>query len=155
MRKIIASMLAVGVLAACNDDPTGPDQTDCDPFLLSYAVATGDTVAAAQGLRYIDVKAGTGETMDIGDGVAVHYSLYRLSNGQPLQDTCVRRAPLGPILIGANVYVPGFERGLVGMRVGGVRRLIVPSALAYPAGSINQLAGVDLVWDVHMTQSGF
>lgn len=155
MRKFFASVLAIGAFTACNEDPIRPDPAACDPFLASYAVANGDTVAAAQGLRYIDIKAGSGEPTANGRGLAVHYSLYVRSNGQAVQTTCGTNIPFGPFVLGANTLVPGFERGVTGMRLGGVRRLIVPSALAYPAGSNSALAGVDLVWDVHLTQTDF
>jgi FKBP-type peptidyl-prolyl cis-trans isomerase len=155
MRKLIASALTLSALVGCNEEITGPDPAVCEPFMASYGVAVGDTVVAAQGLRYIDVKTGSGGAVANGSGVAVHYSLYQLSNGLALQSTCASQIPFGPFILGAGSVVPGFERGIVGMQLGGVRRLIVPSSLAYPAGSGGQLAGVNLVWDVQLTQTEF
>ena len=84
-----------------------------------------------------DVRVGTGAEAVNGSRISVHYAgwLYEPSGpdgkGQ-LFDTSVGRAPL-PVTVGAGNVIRGFDQGLAGMRVGGVRRLVIPPELAYGA----------------------
>jgi peptidylprolyl isomerase len=55
-----------------------------------------------------------------------------LTNGTLVDDTRARQAPV-QLTLGAGELITGFDEGLVGMRVGGRRRLIVPSDLAFGA----------------------
>lgn len=109
-----ASMLAV----ACggNDGGTGP--------------STGGT------LQVEDITVGTGATAVAGDTLTVHYT-GSLTNGSVFQ-TSVGLAPY-TFRLGVGGVIAGWDQGLVGMRVGGRRRLIIPPNLGYannpPPGS--------------------
>lgn len=94
----------------------------------------GDSTATPSGptsLQIEEITVGTGATAAVGDTVSVGYA------GSFLDGRVFDPGP-GPITfqIGAGRVIPGFEQGIVGMRVGGKRRITVPSALAYgSAGS--------------------
>jgi FKBP-type peptidyl-prolyl cis-trans isomerase FkpA len=79
-------------------------------------------------LQIEDITVGTGATAATGDNVSVGYS------GSFLDGRVFDPGP-GPIqfVIGAHSVILGFEQGIVGMRVGGRRRLTIPSDLAYGA----------------------
>jgi len=93
------------------------------------ACGGGDSTATPSGptsLQIEDLTVGTGATAAVGDTVSVGYI------GTFLDGRVFDPGP-GPITfqIGAGRVIPGFEQGIVGMRVGGKRRITVPSALAY------------------------
>jgi FKBP-type peptidyl-prolyl cis-trans isomerase len=74
------------------------------------------------------ILEGRGKTVELGDTVKVHYS-GKLSNGFQF-DTSKSREPL-KVKVGAGQVIEGWERGLVGMQEGEVRKLRIPSDLAY------------------------
>ncbi len=93
------------------------------------ACGGGDSTATPSGptsLQIEDLTVGTGATAAVGDTVSVGYI------GTFLDGRVFDPGP-GPISfqIGAGRVIPGFEQGIIGMRVGGKRRITVPSALAY------------------------
>ena len=93
------------------------------------ACGGGDNTATPSGptsLQIEDLTVGTGATAAVGDTVSVGYV------GTFLDGRVFDPGP-GPIVfqIGAGRVIPGFEQGIIGMRVGGKRRITVPSALAY------------------------
>jgi FKBP-type peptidyl-prolyl cis-trans isomerase len=93
------------------------------------ACGGGDSTATPSGptsLQIEEITVGTGATAAVGDTVSVGYV------GTFLDGRVFDPGP-GPISfqIGAGRVIPGFEQGIIGMRVGGKRRITVPSALAY------------------------
>lgn len=130
MKKVL-TLSAVGLcagLAGC-ELSSGPERVACETALLSLGATTGDTVTTQTGLRYIDIEVGSGAAAASGDGVAVHYSLYLPSSGAFLQSSCGGNTLDFPL--GVQAVIPGFEEGIIGMREGGVRRLIIPPELGY------------------------
>ena len=89
---------------------------------------TSSTPSGPTSLEVQDITVGTGATAAVGDNVSVGYS------GNFLDGRVFDPGP-GPInfVIGAHSVIAGFEQGIVGMRVGGVRKLTIPSDLAYGA----------------------
>jgi len=89
------------------------------------------------GLEVQDVEVGDGEEVVPGSEVEVHYT-GRLADGSVF-DSSVERGKTFSFTVGAGEVIAGWEQGLVGMKVGGTRRLEIPAALAYgdrAAGSI-------------------
>lgn len=79
-----------------------------------------------------DLTVGTGSAeVKQGDTIVVHYTGYFL-DGKKFDSSRDRNEPF-TVTLGAGQVIPGFERGVVGMRVGGERRLFIPSDLAYGA----------------------
>ncbi len=85
-------------------------------------------VVTDSGLRYVDGEEGTGEPAAEGDFVAYFYVLW-LEDGTRVFNNLDRGAPARGLIGGQALAC--FDEGLVGMRAGGVRRLIVPPALAF------------------------
>ena len=89
------------------------------------------------GLEFQDVRPGDGTEVVPGSDVQVHY-VGRLKDGSVF-DSSVERGETFGFRVGAGQVIAGWEQGLVGMRVGGVRRLVIPPGLGYgnrTAGSI-------------------
>ena len=81
------------------------------------------------GLQYIETNAGTGKAPKRGDRVAVHY-VGRLENGKEFDNSVKRGEPI-EFLLGTGQVIPGWDQGLLGMKVGGKRTLTIPPSLAY------------------------
>ncbi len=150
MRRIVLACLTLSaLLAACGSNSmTG---TDVDPQDLTYAPALqvdfSKMTRTASGLYFQDLVVGTGAEARAGSTVRVTYSGW-LHDGA-LFDS--RTDPGNPLvfLLGSGVVIPGWEEGLVGMRVGGLRKLVVPPSLGYGKRSVGPIpANSVLVFDV-------
>jgi FKBP-type peptidyl-prolyl cis-trans isomerase len=90
-----------------------------------------------RGTRIIDIKTGTGPAVTTGDTVEVHY-VGRLEDGKTFDSSKTRGQPFA-FAVGRGRVIKGWDAGLVGMRAGGVRRLIIPPEEGYGekgAGSV-------------------
>ena len=86
------------------------------------------------GLQYEDLKEGAGEAAKAGDTVEVHYT-GRLKDGKKFDSSLDRNRPFS-FKLGAGRVIKGWDEGIAGMKVGGTRKLIIPSDLAYgPRGT--------------------
>ena len=99
-------------------------------LLLALAGCGGDDLTGPSDITTEEITVGTGATAAVGDVVTVHYILS-LTNGNVLQSSYTDLGAPITIQIGAGQVIPGFERGVVGMRVGGKRRVTIPPSLAY------------------------
>jgi FKBP-type peptidyl-prolyl cis-trans isomerase len=148
--KMLVSATAVALLAACSGDATGPDIPVLTPLPAGVTIVTTES-----GLQYADITVGTGTLAQDGSSVAVHYTGW-LADGTGF-DTSRGLQPL-PFTIGQHqLQVAGFEEGVLGMRVGGKRRLFVPAELAYGATAVYDQGGrlvipanSDLIFDVEL-----
>ena len=85
-------------------------------------------------LQVNDLKEGTGDTAQSGDTVLAHYTGWLYVNGARSTEFATSRGPNGQLLeviIGETPVIKGWTQGLVGMKVGGVRQLIIPPELGY------------------------
>ena len=93
----------------------------------------GGEVTTTSGLKYIDEVVGTGDSPTSGKNVTVHYT-GMLENGTKF-DSSVDKGQPYTFRIGTGTVIKGWDEGLMTMKVGGKRRLIVPAKLAYGAAS--------------------
>lgn len=77
-----------------------------------------------------DIEEGDGAAAADGDVVEVHYVGVRSADGQEFDNSYDRGAPL-TVTLGAGQVIQGWEQGLVGVKVGGVRQIDIPADLAY------------------------
>ena len=85
-----------------------------------------------QGVQIEILKEGTGAIAKKGDTVSVHY-VGVLENGTKFDSSVDRGTPF-EFSLGAGRVIPGWDIGVEGMKVGEVRKLTVPSELAYGSG---------------------
>ncbi len=76
-----------------------------------------------------DLTVGHGARAEQGDDITVHY-VGKLLDGQQFDSSRSRADPLD-FALGAGDVIKGLDQGVQGMRVGGVRKLTIPAALAY------------------------
>jgi len=93
--------------------------------LLNAAGPTGNL----ERLVVSDVRFGVGESVKIGDTVTVHY-VGTLQNGFEFDNSNKRGAPF-TFKLGEGKVIKGWEEGIVGMKVGGARILVIPPSLGY------------------------
>lgn len=91
----------------------------------------GTEVTTASGLKYVELTEGTGATPQRGQTVVVHYT-GTLPNGTKF-DSSVDRGVPAEYKIGVGEVIKGWDEGIMSMKVGGKRKLIVPSTLGYGA----------------------
>jgi FKBP-type peptidyl-prolyl cis-trans isomerase len=89
---------------------------------------TGVEITTPSGLKYIDEVIGTGPSPKMGNFVTVYYT-GKLTNGKTFDSTTTNMPYT--FQLGVDRAIKGWEEGLMSMKVGGKRRLIIPPQLAY------------------------
>lgn len=82
------------------------------------------------GLSYTDLKVGEGDMPQKGQTVIVLYKGWLWENGKVFDSALDRKSPVH-FPIGVGKVIPGWDEGVMTMRVGGKRRLVIPADLAY------------------------
>jgi len=132
---VVAGVLLAAAAGACGDSPTAPSTA---PY------------------HQTDVRPGTGSEATVGAVVSVNYTgwLYDAAklDGKGLQfDTSVGATPFAFIL-GAGQVITGWDQGVAGMKVGGLRRLVIPPSLAYGPVRYGPIPpDATLVFDIELT----
>lgn len=146
------------VLAACaaheNAEPAAvtiqplPTPTVTAPATASATPPKPSTQVRDDGLEIQDLRIGTGDELQPGDTATVHY-VGTLIDGTQFDSSRARGQPFTSKIPGQ--LIKGWNEGMLGMHVGGLRRLIIPASLAYgdrPAGKIP--AGSTLVFEIEL-----
>ncbi len=139
---LLLALLACGACIACNrvSEPDPPPKPTPSPSTFVSQAASGAPSAPAKAvplesitgtpgtLEKVDIQVGTGAEAKTGQRVKVHYT-GRLTNGTEF-DSSLKREPY-VFVLGAGDVIRGWDQGVVGMRVGGKRKLTIPYDLAY------------------------
>ncbi|MEO8975260.1 MAG: FKBP-type peptidyl-prolyl cis-trans isomerase [Casimicrobiaceae bacterium] len=110
-------------------------------------------------LKKIDIKQGEGAEAQTGKVVVVHYSgwLYDATapegKGKKFDSSLDRKVPFG-FYLGEGKVIKGWDQGVVGMKVGGKRRLIIPPELGYGSRGAGGVIPPDatLIFDVELLE---
>jgi FKBP-type peptidyl-prolyl cis-trans isomerase len=103
-------------------------------------------VTYPDGLKYIDLKVGTGDVASTGMNVTVQYTGWLSTGGKPFDTSRQEGRQAFTVQIGAGQVIPGWEEGIPGMKVGGKRKLIIPGSLGYGAqGQTDQQTGAVII----------
>src|SRR5690349_16675709 len=119
MRLIVRNLHLVAALALCGSafaDTSAPSKP------------TGKPTATPSGLKYYELKPGTGKVAaKAGDNVKVHYTGW-LTDGKKFDSSVDRGEPFA-FKLGAGMVIKGWDEGVAGMKVGGKRQLRIPPTL--------------------------
>ncbi len=127
VEKLIAALLLIlaVVLPACVQNE-GKQATPAQ-----IEVKSSGMIKTSSGLAFQDLQVGTGPQPTVGKAVKVHYTGW-LENGTKFDSSLDRNTPF-EFVIGVGQVVPGWDEGVMTMRVGGKRKLVVPPQLGYGA----------------------
>ena len=117
-----AIIAVIIVLATGGDDESSPAPTKPD-------VEVPDGPPPTQ-LEIDDITEGDGDEAKAGDTVTVEYVGVAYSTGQEFDSSWERPDPFS-FQLGSGQVIPGWDKGIPGMKVGGRRELIIPPNLAY------------------------
>jgi len=113
--RLCSALLCVAALSGCTHDTTGPSSTQ--PFSV------------------VDLTPGTGAAAAANLNLTVDYTGWlfdpsKVDKKGLVFDTSIGKTPF-TFTLGVGQVIAGWDQGLVGMKVGGVRRLVVPPSLGY------------------------
>jgi peptidylprolyl isomerase len=133
------------------DQNASPRPTTIMPAANTQRVETwGNEVTTASGLKYVDILEGTGENPRVGQTVVVHY-IGRLENGKKFDSSYDRNQPT-EFKLGIGHVIKGWDEGLMSMKVGGKRTLLIPPTLGFgPRGRPPDVPGnATVVFEVEL-----
>ena len=123
---LLLVFLVLGILVI----KSGPRKSSQGNISISPTAAPKKVVAQdVEKLLSEDLKVGTGSAVVSGDTVTVHY-LGTLLDGTKFDSSYDRGGPFST-QIGVGAVIKGWDEGMVGMKIGGKRRLTIPSSLGY------------------------
>lgn len=169
---VLVMMVVVGAvqLSSCGDAEHGPSNAQSTPSASpspqsspaetpspSPSASPSESqapreVKTSSGLRYTDLVVGTGPSPRTGQQVLVHYT-GTLENGRKFDSSLDRGQPY-PFRIGLGQVIAGWDEGVLTMKVGGKRKLIVPAKLGYGAGGYPPVIppNATLIFEVELLQ---
>ncbi len=152
---LLAAVTAALLIAGCGDDKNTTTANTTDATSTAATGSTADagspgkppkvtgslskkpTIATPEGsppteLVVKDIKKGTGKKARKGDSVKVQYLGVNWSTGQEF-DASWNAGKAFYFVLGEGMVIPGWDKGVVGMRVGGRRLLVIPPEMGYGA----------------------
>lgn len=134
-RLIISAVSVLGILA-----------------IIIFLAVSANRGKQAGTLQSEDLVVGNGPAVKSGDTVSVHYTGW-LSDGSKFDSSLDRNQPF-EFTVGQGRVIQGWDQGLVGMQVGGTRKLTIPPNLAYgEQGSGNVIPpNATLVFEVQLLE---
>lgn len=100
-------------------------------------------------IRIDEISAGTGQAVKAGDTISVHY-IGALAGGGIFDSSYDRGQPIS-FVVGAGQLIKGFDQGVVGMQVGGKRKITIPPELGYGTEQIGPIPpNSTLVFEVEL-----
>ncbi len=137
LKSFLALLPMLALACGGGGDSTAPVATiESTTFASTLGVNLAASTKTSDGMYYRDVTPGTGAVIATGQSVTANYSLY-FTNGALVQAS---NTPF-PFTLGAGQVIKGWDEGFVGMKVGGVRQLIVPPSLGYGSSDYNGIPG--------------
>ena len=155
---VLVGLVLVYVAAKTKNNPENVDKPNTQSQTTnSMETQNQATQAVKKGqdvpeLKIEDLKPGTGEAVKSGDTSTGHYT-GTLLDGTKFDSSVDRGQPFS-FTIGVGQVIKGWDQGLIGMKVGGERKLTLPSSLAYGdrgAGAVIP-PGSALVFDVQLLE---
>jgi FK506-binding nuclear protein len=151
-RCLLFAVVAIALLTACGDPnasdtpgaiasltpagsqatptPTPQPQPAVTAAKITTACTKGKIKTTPGGVKIKDSKCGTGKEATRGSVIKVKY-VGKLSSGKVFDSSAKHGGKPVKFPIGVGQVIPGWDEAIPGMRVGGVRTLVIPPAMAY------------------------
>ena len=153
-----ATLIVLAALAGCASGTDAASTTTpppaSNPATETYAASLGVNIASMTKINdnlYIkDITVGSGVVVLANHSTTVVYTGW-LTNGTQF-DSDVGKTPLLSFVFGTGAVIPGWDQGMLGMRVGGTRLIVVGSTLGYGANGLGAIPpSATLVFNVQVT----
>lgn len=122
---------------------------------FSLSLTGQEIVKMDRGLKYQDIKIGSGSTAEFGDIVVIHVIGWLDDNGQKgmqFIDSHNRGKPIS-FKLGTEKVMEGWNLGIAGMKAGGERLLMIPSELGYGEKRVGDVPpSTDLIFEVELLE---
>jgi FKBP-type peptidyl-prolyl cis-trans isomerase len=159
MDRSIAVAVAVATFACTSCETPEPAAASVEPLpsppaapaaSASATPAAPTNLVLPDGLEIHDLRVGTGEELRAGGTAVVHY-VGTLRDGTEFDSSRRRGRPFTSRIPGR--LIPGWNEGLLGMRVGGLRRLVIPPSLGYGDKAAPKIpAGSTLIFEIELLE---
>ena len=148
MRRFVLSIPALLLSIACGGDDGGGPASPTPP--------TSPSVGLDVPFSTEDLRVGTGQEAMNGDRLSVDYTGWLYDPNAPENKGTEFDSGNIPFTLGAGQVIQGWDRGLLGMRVGGLRRIVIPPDLAYgDSGAPPAIPGdATLLFEVELVSIG-
>jgi peptidylprolyl isomerase len=147
--RAVAAAALLAAAACASGPPRVPPTIAAAPFSPELGVNIAEMTRTRGGAYHKDLSVGTGPTAIRGSEVSVRYSLY-LVDGTLLEGG-PNDAPI-TFALGSGKVIRGWDEAIPGMRVGGIRKIVVPPELGYGRqGGSRVPPNAVLVFDVQLT----
>jgi len=143
--KIGLGIIAVAILLIVGfNAQTGTENSEVASVVETLTGALGETMTVT------DIIIGEGGEAVTGDKVSVHYT-GTLDDGTKFDSSLDRGIPF-EFTLGANQVIKGWDLGVTGMKIGGKRKLVIPSDLAYGDRAVGDIipANATLTFEVEL-----
>lgn len=160
LRLLCVGVVAIASLIACSrSEPT--TNTSAAPAAESDAMSPTNTstpaTAGVSALEKQELQGGSGPAIQKGQTAVVHYTGWLYAQGAADNkgqkfDSSVDRGEPFEFPLGAGMVIRGWDEGVLGMQVGGKRRLVIPPDMGYGARGAGGVipGGATLVFDVEL-----
>lgn len=144
---VTSSSLAIAFIVANVESKNNSGSSTSSQDAAGTKLSGFTPVSTVTALKTTDIKVGTGPAVTDKDTVTINYTGALASTGIIFQST----AGSQPITQAVNGFIPGFQEGIIGMKAGGERQVLIPASLAYGSQSSNGIpANSALVFDISL-----
>ena len=125
-------------------------------IFASVSFAQEGFTATPSGLMYRDIEVGTGESVEVGNVAVIHFTGWLDDQGTKGKEffNSRDRGNLIAFKVGTDRVMQGWNIGVVGMQVGGKRRLMIPAKLGYGAKGVEEVVppNADLIFEIELLE---
>jgi FKBP-type peptidyl-prolyl cis-trans isomerase len=141
LTRLFTALLPLA-FAACltAPEPRAAVPIESTVFAPNLGVNLAASTKTASGMYIRDVTVGTGETFVVGDSATVNYE-GAFANGVVFDSSLIPSRSPFTFKLGAGAVIPGWDEGVVGMKIGGVRQLVIPPSLGYGPNDFGPIPG--------------
>ena len=164
VKSLAIALCAMAAIGCSSRDKTAESAPAAAPASEPAAAATPAEAPASTGtevmaLQKTDLAPGSGPEIKSGQTALVHYTGWLYDAAAPENkgkkfDSSVDRNEPFEFPVGAGMVIKGWDEGVVGMKVGGKRRLVIPPDMGYGSRGAGGVIppGATLVFDVELVE---
>ncbi len=147
--KAFRAVLILCLVAGCGSDASTAPDIATATFAPALNIDLSSMTRTASGLYFRDSIVGTGTAASSRDSIRANYIGW-LAGGTQFDNSFQRGAPIA-FRLGVGAVIPGWDEGIVSMRAGGWRKLVIPPSLAYGSSANGPIPGNSiLVFNVQL-----